>query len=175
MEITKNWTVIDCQKFVDVSDYVESPPTSFENEKCGIISGRSCSRYNKPIFKKLHYECKNRVEYLLQEKLYPTYYFDRFYFTGSKMDKHVDREACEISVSLNISTNLDYDWGLWFDLDEPIECFTEPGDAVIYRGIEIPHWRNKLKGNKKSYFHQLFLHYVRADGHYLEYAYDRRD
>jgi len=175
MALTKDWTVVDCSGFIDVSDYIEEPPKKFTNEECGIIHGKTFSRYNCPKFKPLHYECKNKLEYLLQEKLYPTYYFDRFYFTGSKMDKHVDRESCEISVSLNISSNLDYDWALWFELDEDIECFTSPGDAVIYRGIEIPHWRNKMKGNSKSYFHQLFLHFVRADGHYLEYAYDRRD
>lgn len=173
MEITKDWTVIDCKGMIDVSSLFEEPPEKFEQEKCGVIKGKTFSRYNDPKFKSIHFECKSILEYLFQEKLYPTYYFDRFYFDGSEMKRHVDRESCEISVSLNISSNLNYDWGLWFQLEESIECITAPGDAVIYRGIEIPHWRNKMVGNEQSYFHQLFLHYVRADGHYLEYAYDR--
>ena len=174
IEVRKDWLVMDCQGLLDISNYVESPPKKFKKETSGIVHGKAFSRYNHPPFKELHYECKKRLEYILQEKLYPTYYFDRFYFNGSKMDKHVDRESCEISVSINISSNLDYDWGLWFELEDSFECFTSPGDAVIYRGIEVPHWRNKMVGSKNSYFHQLFLHYVRANGHYAEYAYDRR-
>ena len=174
MEVRKDWLVLECQGLLDVSSFIESPPIRLERETCDIIQGKTSSRYNHPAFKELHYDCKNKLEHILQEKLYPTYYFDRFYFNGSRMNRHVDRESCEISVSVNISSNLDHDWGLWFELEDSFECFTSPGDAVIYRGIEVPHWRNKMVGNKKSYFHQLFLHYVRADGHYLEYAYDRR-
>ncbi len=54
-----------------------------------------------------------------------------------------------------------------------MECHTNPGDAVLYRGMEVPHWREKMGGNKDSYFHQIFLHYVRADGYFLEFAYDQ--
>ena len=174
MEVRKDWLVLECQGLLDVSSFIEYPPIKLERETCDIIQGKTSSRYNHPAFKELHYDCKNKLEHILQEKLYPTYYFDRFYFNGSMMNRHVDRESCEISVSVNISSNLDHDWGLWFELGDSFECFTSPGDAVIYRGIEVPHWRKKMVGNKKSYFHQLFLHYVRADGHYLEYAYDRR-
>ena len=174
MEVIKDWTVVECRGLLDVSNVIESPPKRVEKEGGEIIHGKTSARYNHPSFKELHYDCKNKLEYLLQERLYPTYYFDRFYFNGSKMDNHVDRKSCEISVSVNISSNLDYDWGLWFELEDSIEITTSPGDAVVYRGIEVPHWREKMVGKRDSYFHQLFLHYVRADGHYLEYAYDRR-
>lgn len=167
-----DWNVLDVNQLVDVSTFVERPPRKFEREKSDVIHGKAFSRYNEPKFKELFYEVKNKVEYIIQDKVYPSYYFDRFYFNGSKMDRHVDRGACEISVSLNISHNLDYDWGLWFDNGEAFECFTKPGDAVIYRGVEVPHWRNKMVGKKDSYFHQIFLHYVRRDGEYLEFAFD---
>jgi hypothetical protein len=174
MEMIKDWLVVDLKNLVDTSNYVEAPPINFEKEDSNIIHGKSFSRYGEPKFKNIHYEVKNKLEIIMAEKLYPTYYFDRFYFPHTKMTKHVDREACEISVSLNISQNLPNPWALWFDMgNEVLDCYTKPGDGVLYRGMEVPHWRDRMEGNKNSYCHQIFLHYVRADGHFLEYAFDK--
>lgn len=174
MEMIKDWLVVELKNLVDVSDYVEPPPVNFEKEVSSIIHGKSFSRYGDPKFKDIHYDVKNKLEMIMGEKLYPTYYFDRFYFPHTKMTKHVDREACEISVSLNISQNLPGPWNLYFDMGgEILDCATNPGDGVLYRGMEVPHWRDRMKGNKDSYCHQIFLHYVRADGYYLEYAFDK--
>ena len=146
MEVRKDWLVLECQGLLDVSNFVESPPRKLEREKSDIIQGKTSSRYNHPRFKELYYDCKNKLEYLLQEKLYPTYYFDRFYFNGSRMDRHVDRESCEISVSVNISSNLSHDWGLWFELGDPLVCYTSPGDAVIYHYGEEHEVKRVRKG-----------------------------
>ncbi len=172
--MNNNWLVIDLKGLVDPTPYKEDPALEFEREESNIIKGLSSSRYSDPKFKKLHYEVKHKIESVLGEKLYPTYYFDRFYFQNTKMTRHTDRESCEISVSLNISNNLETSWPIWFDLKgKHVECHTNPGDGVLYRGMEVPHWRETMKGNKDSYFHQIFLHYVRADGYFLEFAYDQ--
>ena len=62
------------------------------------------------------------------------------------------------------------------------------GDGVIYKGVEIEHWRNKLDSKYNSfqryvkklrkidddtYHHQIFFHYVKAQGNYVHFAYDR--
>ena len=52
-----------------------------------------------------------------------------------------------------------------------------PGDGLIYKGCERPHWRDtmptpkatKIFGKKKKdqttyYYHQIFFHYVLQDG-----------
>jgi len=46
-----------------------------------------------------------------------------------------------------------------------------PGDGVIYKGTEIPHWRNEFTGD---YYSQVFLHYVKADGKYKDNYRDKR-
>ena len=132
------------------------------------------SRYNYPKYKDLFYTVKDIVEKIIHEKLYPTYYYDRFYFKGSELVRHTDRPSCEISVSLNISSNTDYDWPIWYELGngQQHELVTKPGDGVLYKGCVLPHWREPLKGNKDTYYHQIFFHYVRRDGPYLHYAYD---
>jgi len=175
MEMNNDWLVMDLQGLVDATPYKEEPAQYFEREDCPIIKGGlSTARYGHPAFKKLHNEVRHKLQAVLGERLYPTYYFDRFYFHNTRMTRHTDREACEISVSLNISHNLKTPWPIFFDVHgEHIECYTEPGDGVLYKGIEVPHWREFMVGEEGSYFHQIFLHYVRADGYYLEFAYDQ--
>lgn len=181
--MNNNWSVIYQPNFMDVSDLVESPPsqrglirynntgsiTTDENE--GIKN--SFARYKYPKYKNFYYETKKKLEILLEEKLHPTYYYDRFYFNGSELKKHTDRPACEISLSMNISGNLNYNSNLCFEVEGKLyELPTSPGDAIIYKGIDIPHWRNKIKGSKQSYYHQIFMHYVRANGYFVEYTND---
>ena len=47
-----------------------------------------------------------------------------------------------------------------------------PGDAMLYRGCECPHWRDAFDGEQCA---QVFLHYVDADGPYSEWRYDKRE
>lgn len=142
----------------------------------GQVSG-SIARYNHPHYKQLYYDLKNKVEKIIGETLYPTYYYDRFYFKDQELKKHRDRPACEVSVSVHCSNNLDYDWPIWFtDLEgNDIPLLTKPGDAVIYKGCELDHWRDPMIGDHKSYYHQIFFHYVRRDGPFIEHAFDTQE
>jgi hypothetical protein len=148
------------------------------------VSG-SFSRYNFPPYKELHFLVKKEIEPILGIDLHPTYYFDRFYFVGQELKRHSDRPSCEVSVSLQISTNRKTPWPLWFERPDKTETFVnmENGDAVIYKGCEREHWRDPLpsKYNKvqkmfkkdDTYHHQIFLHYVNAAGPYVNFAFDR--
>ena len=184
--ITKGeWSLIQLKNLVQTQYMFEVPPldrgkfgydkkgklTSWDDE--AQVSG-SVSRYNHPKFKQLHYAIKNIVEQVIHEKLYPTYYYDRFYFKGQELVKHKDRESCEISVSMHISSNANYDWPISFELEngEVHDLITKPGDAVLYKGMELTHWREPLEGDKNTYYHQIFFHYVRRDGYYVQHAFD---
>ena len=46
-----------------------------------------------------------------------------------------------------------------------------PGDAVLYRGIECPHGRDAFDGESAA---QLFLQYVDRRGPHAEWRFDRR-
>jgi hypothetical protein len=50
-----------------------------------------------------------------------------------------------------------------------VEILMEPGEAVIYLGCEVEHWREEFKGNWQS---QVFLHYVDANGPYANSKFD---
>lgn len=181
-----DWQAIPVPGIIDASPYVETPPLErgkINYNRKGQLIGReqvemqvegSLARYHIPKLRSAHQEIQQAVEKIIGEKLYPTYFYDRFYFNGQDLPRHSDREACEISVTVSISHNVDYDWPIYFEMpDGRVESFTmQPGDGVIYHGIRLPHWREPLKGTAGSYFHQAFFHYVRADGDCLEHAFD---
>jgi hypothetical protein len=46
-----------------------------------------------------------------------------------------------------------------------------PGDMLVYKGREVPHWRECFDGN---YWIQAFFHYVDADGPLASHKFDGR-
>ena len=140
----------------------------------------SLARYSHPQYKQIHSQIRLKLEKILGEQLYNTYYYDRFYFSGQELTRHKDRDACEISVSVHISTNSKKPWPIWMKSPEGEERYVElePGDGVIYKGCDIEHWREPFKpksnifDRKNYYYHQIFFHYVRANGHRVHFAFD---
>jgi hypothetical protein len=125
------------------------------------------SIYSSTITESLLLTIQPLVEQQFDVKLFPTYSFCRIYWPGSDMVKHVDRPACEYSVSVCISTESD-PWPIWFGGKEVI---LEAGDLVIYKGPEVEHWRNTYKGVEQF---QAFLHYVDQNGPYANQKFDGR-
>jgi len=153
------------------------------------VSG-SLARYNIPIYRELHFLVKKEVERILGMDLMPSYFYDRFYTPNAILKRHSDRPACEVSVSLQISTTLKNPWPLWFERPDGSETYVlmNNGDAVIYKGCEREHWRDampdeiswwkkkiaKLRGKEiEQYHHQIFLHYIDSNGPFLHCAYDQ--
>jgi len=187
MEVSKNWDVIKASLVHDPTDLIEPPPWErgvYKYHGPGNVERQeeiekqvpgSLGRWGYPKYKSLHYKIKGIVENLIGEELYPTYHYDRYYFKGQDLSRHRDRPACEVSVTYHVSSNADYSWPIYFqrnNSDAPVGITCLPGDAVVYRGCDLWHWREPLMGNHKTYFHQIFFHYVRANGPYVQYADD---
>ena len=100
-------------------------------------------------------------------KLHPTYSFWRMYTAGSNLFKHKDRESCEISCTVNIGS-CGTPWPIFMD-DVPVTL--ETGDAAIYLGREVKHWREEFQGDWNT---QVFLHYVDKNGPYADFHMDKR-
>jgi hypothetical protein len=100
-------------------------------------------------------------------ELLPTYAFWRMYTTNADLKKHKDRPSCEISVTVMIGS----DGNKWPIFMDGTEINMEPGDATIYLGCEIEHWREKFKGDWHA---QTFLHYVDKNGVNKEWVKDKR-
>ena len=150
----------------------------------------SLARYWHPQYRQIHTGVRLKLEEIIGRKLYNTYYYDRYYFPGQELSKHADRDACEISVSIHISTNLEGKDAKWPFMIKTPDTYSdkkktavlvpgeerslslEPGDGLLYKGCERPHWREAMPGKVKKvfgkkvelYYHQIFFHYVLADG-----------
>ena len=154
----------------------------------GQVEG-SLARFWHPQYRTIHSQIRLKLEEIIGRKLYNTYYYDRFYFPGQELSKHADRDACEISVSVHVSTNLkgeDAKWPFWIKTPsgENRSLSLEPGDGLLYKGCERPHWRDPMPGIRKRdripflkkrnpyYYHQIFFHYVLQDGRRAHCAWD---
>lgn len=128
----------------------------------------SPAMYSHPL---IHQMLLSKIFYmndLVGERLYPTYCYARWYKTGAELAPHIDAEPCEISVSVNLSGD---PWPIYFTRpDGSTEGVTlGQGDAVIYKGITSPHWREKFTGKECV---QAFLHYVTITGPNYFHAFD---
>lgn len=130
---------------------------------------------NAEIFNALLLELMPKIEELSNKKLFPTYSYARLYLSGEELKNHLDREACEISVTITLGFDGDV-WPIYMgdDIDKsnPKKICMEVGDAVLYKGAEKYHWREVYtEGNWQA---QVFLHYVDANGKYADHKYDKR-
>jgi hypothetical protein len=130
---------------------------------------KSFSAYALPETEDLLLKLTPRVSYIVGKDVYPTYSYCRIYYTGASMRPHVDRAACEISMSLSLNGD---PWPLWFKIDNNnIPISLEKGSAILYRGLEVEHWREEYTGVGCT---QVFLHWVYADGANADWRYDKR-
>jgi hypothetical protein len=113
-----------------------------------------------------------RIEEYTGLRLSPTYSYFRLYKQGDMLERHRDRPACEISVSLNIGQVPSAPWPFYVEgIAGPYGVLLSPGDALLYRGIDVFHWREPFQGN---HLVQAFLHYVDRDGPHADQRFDRR-
>lgn len=125
------------------------------------------SKYNYLPFLELLCEKTPDVSEFIGETVLPSYSYARIYKKGDVLNRHTDRDACEISLTIHLDG--DCEWGIYIQTpsNEEVKIKLRSGDALLYLGCESPHWRNSYSG---EYYSQVFLHYVRSKGT-KQYAY----
>lgn len=113
-------------------------------------------RYNLKPIRMLHLHETEKVSSISHKQLAPTYCYTRIYYRGSELLPHIDRDACEYSITLHLQGS--DPWEIYMG-DTPV--LLEPGDAVLYKGCEIVHYRKPFQG---EWYVQCFLHYVDQEG-----------
>lgn len=134
---------------------------------------KSVGIYGDPAFDTLMLMCLSLVEEIVGKKLLPTYTYARIYFNGADLLPHKDRDECEHSVSLSLGGTSSALWPLWFKNEdkEPEYAAMYEGDAVVYQGNKVNHWRDEFEGETQF---QLFMHYVEAEGEHKDQLFDTR-
>ena len=130
------------------------------------------SSYADPTMEWLLERLRPTIEQLAGCRLFPSYSYFRVYKHGDTLARHVDRPACELSVSLNLGQEPDEPWPLGI-LGRRGENYAllSTGDGLLYRGTECPHWRDAYQGQRLA---QVFLHYVEQGGPNESWKFDRR-
>ena len=106
--------------------------------------------------------------------LLPCYSYARMYYPGAVMHRHTDRPSCEISITLTLGVKGDI-WPIYIEGydNKTNELFLAPRSMLVYRGTELPHWRNEQSSRTKVQY-QVFCHYVDAKGPYNFHVFDGR-
>jgi len=108
-------------------------------------------------------DCCDKMSEITGIELIPTYDYCRIYKKDNILHRHADRPSCEVSVTINLK-NVQVPWEFFW---EGGSVLMNQGDAVIYRGCDVEHWREE---NPADFVYQSFLHYVDANGPYASHG-----
>ncbi len=127
------------------------------------------------------------ISELTDADVLPSYDYFRIYRKDDICRVHADRPSCEHSVSLTLAYSDGVPWPLEVGSrrvtseepcvedfgDEPFSAVEMlPGDAVLYRGIELRHGRTRPNPNRWSA--HLFLFWVERGGEFAQHAFDEQ-
>lgn len=155
----------NCKQLIEELNKYITQGKTIKDSQCPI----SEAIHGTPTFDKLLEDLLPHFEKACGKQLYPTYSYARLYKPGEELKKHTDRPACEISATVTLG----FDGNPWSIYMAGNKIDMQVGDAVLYRGMDIEHWREKyIEGQWQA---QVFLHYVDADGPHADQKYDGRD
>jgi hypothetical protein len=118
--------------------------------------------YNFKPFLELLCEKTPEVSNLIEETVLPTYTYARIYKNGEVLNRHRDRPACEISLTVHIGGDATWDISIQKPNGDEIDLNLGVGDAMVYLGCVADHWRSTPYSGQN--YGQVFLHYVRSNG-----------
>ena len=181
--------------FLDKESCSQAAKTMLELRSSGILTkdnmcDNAYSIYAPEFGDTLLEDLLPHFEHVTGLKLLPTYSYARIYNNGDTLKPHKDRKSCEISATLTLTKNVswpiymakeatdmnnavalkDYDDKTIY-VENPSAIDMQIGDAVLYQGTKMVHWRDAYSGSEQI---QIFLHYVDASGDYTDYKYDTR-
>jgi len=148
--------------------------------------------YRLPSVMTFHWGLTSRIAEIAGKRLLPTYAFFRIYLKGDRCLVHSDRPSCEHSFSMPLGYGDDIVWPIEigerfheekeaadrpkaddFEGDAHKSLLLNPGDAIVYHGVNYRHGR--VTPNPNSWSAHLFLHWVDADGPFREWSFDRKE
>lgn len=121
------------------------------------------SIYNEAMARYFHHQLNYVVNQITPEDVIPSYCYLSVYQPGAVLRKHRDRRQCAWNMSLILDMEPEQPqaeaWPIYLELPSGRqEVRLEMGDAVIYRGHDIDHWREALGEHQRVT--ACFYHFV---------------
>jgi hypothetical protein len=109
-----------------------------------------------------------------------THSYTRIYSNNGVLFPHIDRQGLDLTLSVNIYSNLPVDWPLWvspllypkekWDFETEMSPYrqtatpynTRPGQGVACFGTKHVHWRERLVCEPFHYYGQIFYHWKKV-------------
>ncbi len=179
--IPKSWCEI-MVNYAKFQSFYAFSPEAYESAQVP----NTHSKYGDFLMESLLLHFQPIIEQQLNRSLFPTYSYYRVYKKGDILKPHTDRNACEVSASVafgwpntsvwpfylaNAKTYINQEAVTIAENEPKITVLLNPGDALIYAGPLVKHWREPLE--EVSYV-QAFFHYVYADGVNASLKFDNR-
>lgn len=136
----------------------------FECEK--KQDARCLSMHNEVTTQFFHHQLTSTISQIVGEPVKPSYSYVRCYRSGAGLPRHTDREQCEFTVSLCVDFSPEPDsvtgWPIYVEAGNGTIAVQQAiGDALLFRGRELPHYRRPLpKGCTST---SVFFHFVARD------------
>tara|TARA_R100001163_G_C5066302_1_gene204686 strand:+ start:3756 stop:4388 length:633 start_codon:yes stop_codon:yes gene_type:complete len=140
-------------KHTFISEFHNEFGTKFDRQ---VLGAYSC--YGDIMMEMLLVNMHALMEKNTGLRLQPNYSYARIYKTGHVLERHKDRLSCEISTTLNLGGD---PWPIYLEPSgregmNGLKVDLNPGDMLIYRGMDLEHWREPFQGSECI---QVFLHY----------------
>jgi len=123
---------------------------------------RRYGMHDEPIARFFLHQLRTAVGRIVGRPVLPAYTYSVTYEAGAVLAAHTDREQCEYTLSLLVDTTGEAEsepWPLWLESDgQPVAVHQRPGDALLFAGRRLRHWRDRLPDGRTST--SLLLHYV---------------
>ena len=128
--------------------------------------------YRAPFLAEVAAAVARHIRPYLEYDIVETYWYARLYGMGDKLDIHVDRGECFVSVSVCFGYDFNElfpdgsTWPLTALTQDPdgserkVPLNLKPGEGMLYPGCAAPHWRDVFLGERCG---QAFFHYVPAE------------
>lgn len=119
--------------------------------------------HNDSVARFFHSHLTKTVSAAVGVPVKPSYVYSACYVSGAELRKHTDREQCEFSITLclDFSPEPEKETAWPIRLDTPrgsVTVYQALGDALVYRGTRVPHYRDALAEGRTST--SIFFHYV---------------
>ena len=140
-------------KHTFISEFHNEFGTKFDRQ---VLGAYSC--YGDIMMEMLLVNMHALMEKNTGLRLQPNYSYARIYKTGHVLERHKDRLSCEISTTLNLGGD---PWPIYLEPSgregmNGLKVDLNPGDMLIYRGMDLEHWREPFQGSECIH---VFLHY----------------
>lgn len=122
--------------------------------------------HNEPVAEFVHHQLSDLVRCVTGEPIIPSYCFLSLYKTGSFLARHSDRPQCAWNVSLLIDSDPEKSpgdsWPIFLEAGGQTSAIhLEMGAGLLYRGTDIPHWREPLANGQTNTL--ILCHFVPED------------